>query len=232
MAPQRAPILVVEDDLQTAGMVRLYLEHDGFAVEHVADGRRALARAAADPPPRLVLLDLMLPGVDGFAVCRALRAASDVPIIVVTARAGEEDRLQGLELGADDYVTKPFSPRELVARVRAVLRRVPAEEPQGPPVEHAGVRVDPARHAVTVDGRAVALTPREFRLLHALVRAPGRAWTRGELARRALGEEFDGLERTIDVHVRNLRQKIERDPSHPARVVTVHGVGYRFVGEP
>jgi len=230
MPAPRAPILVVEDDAQAAGIVRMYLEHAGFAVEHVADGRAALARATREPRPRLVVLDLMLPGLDGLAVCRTLRADSDVPIIVVTARAEEADRLLGLELGADDYVTKPFSPRELVARVRAVLRRLPAEEPSGPAVERAGVRLDPTAHAVTVDGRAVALTPREFRLLHALLRAPGRAFTRDELAQRALGDAFDGLERTIDVHVKNLRHKIEPDPAHPTRIVTVHGVGYRFAG--
>jgi len=221
-------ILVVEDDAKVAGLIRLYLEHAGFAVTSAADGREALALARADPAPNLVVLDVMLPHVDGLEVCRRLREESDVPIIVVSARTTEEDRLAGLELGADDYVTKPFSPRELVARVRTVLRRSPAAEPAGPPLERGGVRLDPARHETTVRGARVALTAREFRLLHALMRSPGRVFTRAELCERALGAEFEGLDRTIDVHVKNLRGKIERDPSTPALIETVHSVGYRF----
>jgi len=224
---RRAPILVVEDDAKTAGLIRLYLEHEGWPVEVALDGRTALASARATPP-RLVVLDAMLPHVDGFEVCRQLRAESDVPIILVTARTGEEDRLAGLDLGADDYVSKPFSPRELVARVRAVLRRSPAPEPDGPPLELGGMRLDPRRREVFVSGASVALTPREFQLLFAFMRAPGRAFTRAELAERALGRDFEGLERTIDVHVKNLRRKIEIDPAQPKRIATVAGVGYRF----
>ena len=223
----RAPILVVEDDAKVAATIRLYLEHGGYAVETVADGAAALARATAEPAPALILLDVMLPGVDGLEVCRRLRARSDVPIILVTARAGEEDKLEGLDLGADDYVAKPFSPRELVARVRAVLRRS-GENESAPPIERAGVRLDPARHEVRVEGRVVALTPREFVLLYALMRAAGRAFTRDELVERVMGSEFAGLDRTIDVHVRNLRRKIETDPANPRRIETVGGVGYRF----
>jgi DNA-binding response OmpR family regulator len=232
MPAPRAPILVVEDDSKIAGLIRLYLEHAGYAVEAVADGAAALDRAAREPKPRLIVLDVMLPKVDGFEVCRRLRAASDIPIILVTARAGEEDKLAGLDLGADDYLAKPFSPRELVARVRAVLRRSTDDEPQGPPVERAGVRLDPVRHEVLVAGARVDLTPREFILLHALMRAPGRAFTRDELIERAMGEEFEGLDRTIDVHVRNLRRKIEADPASPQRIETVSGIGYRFTGRP
>jgi len=228
MPAPRPPILVVEDDAKAAGLIRLYLEHAGYAVEHAADGRAALERAAREPAPRLVVLDVMLPHVDGFEVCRRLRESSDIPVILVTARAGEEDKLEGLDLGADDYLAKPFSPRELVARVRAVLRRSPAEPQQGPPIERAGVRLDPAKHEVRVGGQPAALTPKEFRLLHTLMRSPGRAFTRDELVERALGRDYEGLARTIDVHVRNLRRKIEVDPSVPRRVETVPGVGYRF----
>jgi DNA-binding response OmpR family regulator len=223
-----APILVVEDDAKASGLIRLYLEHAGYAVETAADGPAALDRARREPAPRLIVLDVMLPHVDGFEVCRRLRAESDVPIILVTARVEEEDRLAGLDLGADDYVSKPFSPRELVARVRAVLRRSPDEQPQGPPVERGGVRLDPAAHRVDVHGAAIDLTPREFRLLHALMRAPGRAFTRQELVERALGRDFAGLERTIDAHVKNLRRKLEPAGADPSVIETVAGVGYRF----
>jgi DNA-binding response OmpR family regulator len=226
------PILVVEDEPRVAGLIRLYLEHAGYAVETAVDGREALARARSEPAPRLIVLDVMLPHVDGFEVCRRLREESDVPIIVVTARVAEADRIEGLELGADDYLTKPFSPRELVARVRTVLRRAPAEEPAGPPLERGGLRLDPARHETMVRGERVELTAREFRLLHALLRSPGRAFTRAELCERALGPAFEGLDRTIDVHVKNLRRKIELDPAAPRLVETVHGVGYRFAGQP
>ncbi len=223
----RAPILVVEDDAKVAATIRLYLEHGGFAVEAVGDGAAALARAAIEPAPALILLDVMLPGVDGFEVCRRLRETSRVPIVLVTARAGEEDRLAGLDLGADDYVAKPFSPRELVARVRAVLRRT-SDGGSGPPVERSGVRVDPVRHEVRVRGARVDLTPREFVLLLAFLRAPGRAFTRDELIARVMGDEYGGLDRTIDVHVKNLRRKIEVDPAEPRLVETVAGIGYRF----
>jgi DNA-binding response OmpR family regulator len=224
------PILVVEDDAKAAGLIRLYLENAGFAVETAGDGRAALERARQGPVPRLIVLDVMLPQVDGFEVCRRLRAESDVPIILVTARVGEDDRLAGLDLGADDYVSKPFSPRELVARVRAVLRRIPSEEPHGPPLTRAGVWLDPAAHRVRVRGTTIDLTPREFRLLHALMRAPGRAFTRQELVERALGHDFAGLDRTIDAHVKNLRRKLEPAGADESLIETVAGVGYRFTG--
>jgi DNA-binding response OmpR family regulator len=228
MPSSRPPILVVEDDTKVAGLIRLYLEHAGYAVETAGDGRAALERAAREPAPRLIVLDVMLPHVDGFEVCRRLRAVSDVPIILVTARAGEEDKLEGLDLGADDYLAKPFSPRELVARVRAVLRRSPSAEAQGPPVERAGLRLDPAKHEALVRGTRADLTPREFLLLYALMRSAGRAYTREELIERALGPDYEGLARTIDVHVRNLRRKIEVDAARPALIETVPGIGYRF----
>jgi len=224
----KSPILVVEYDAKAAGLILLYLEHVWSPVETAGDGRAALERARLEPVPRLIVLDVMIPHVDGFEVCRRLRAESDVPIILVTARVEEDDRLAGLDLGADDYVAKPFSPRELVARVRAVLRRSPSEEPQGPPLSRAGVRLDPASHQVHVRGELVDLTPREFRLLHALMRAPGRAFARQELVERALGQDFAGLDRTIDAHVKNLRRKLGSGDTD--WIETVPGVGYRFTG--
>ncbi len=225
MSSQR--ILVVEDDAKVAGVIRLYLEHAGFAVDTCADGATGLAHARATAPA-LVVLDIMLPGMDGLAICRALRETSDVPVLLVTARSAEEDRLAGLDVGADDYIVKPFSPRELVARVRAVLRRRPAVDAAAPPVEHAGVALDPHTRETRVRGELVALTVREFALLGTLLRAPGRAFSREELVERAFGDDFDGLARTIDAHVRNLRRKIEADPARPALIETVPGVGYRF----
>jgi DNA-binding response OmpR family regulator len=227
----RARILIAEDDAKTVASVRLYLEHAGFEVLVAPDGRRALTLARTAPPPDLVVLDVMLPQLDGFAVCRTLRAETSIPIILLTARATEEDRLEGLDLGADDYVTKPFSPRELTARVRAVLRRAPgaiAETPTGPPIRTRGFSLDPGRREVRVRGKRIDLTPREFRLLEALARAPGRALTREELVARAFGPDYEGLERTIDAHIVNLRRKIEADPALPRFIETVFGVGYRF----
>jgi len=222
-------ILVVDDDAQTVSAIRLYLERDGFDVAVAADGREALKLASATPRPDLIVLDLMLPGMDGLEVCRRLRSHSDVPIIMLTARSTEEDRLEGLELGADDYVVKPFSPRELTARVHAVLRRVPGAD--GPPIRVGPVTIDAARHEVTVHGTRVGLTPREFRLLEVLARAPGRAFTRAELVERAFGTDSEALDRTIDAHVVNLRRKIEADPGRPALIETVFGVGYRLTDD-
>ncbi|MBI1795697.1 MAG: response regulator transcription factor [Candidatus Eisenbacteria bacterium] len=220
-------ILVVDDDAKTVASVRLYLEHAGFAVVTAGDGRTALERARAAPPPDLVVLDLMLPGVDGLAVCRRLREESSVPIIMLTARSTEEDRLEGLDTGADDYVVKPFSPRELTARVRAVLRRVPGSS-DGPPVRAGDLVIDPARHEATLAGVRLDLTPREFRLIEVLARAPGRAFTRAELVERAFGADSNALDRTIDAHIVNLRRKVETDPARPERIETVFGVGYRW----
>jgi DNA-binding response OmpR family regulator len=220
-------ILVVDDDAKTALAVRLYLEHAGCEVASASDGRQALARAESEPRPDLVVLDLMLPGLDGLEVCRRLREISDVPIIMLTARSTEEDRLEGLELGADDYVIKPFSPRELAARVRAVLRRLPGAS-DGPPLRLGELMVDPARHEVRWSGRQVELTPREFRLLETLARAPGRAFSRAELIERAFGADSEALDRTIDAHVANLRRKLEEGSATPSPIETVFGVGYRL----
>jgi len=219
-------ILVVEDEAKTRQTLVLYLEHAGFAVVEAADGPSALA-SAARARPDLVVLDRMLPGLDGVEVCRRLRLDAPVPVIFLTARATEEDRLEGLDLGADDYVVKPFSPRELVARVRAVLRRAPgAGLPE--PLVAGDLTLDPARRVVRLPGREAALTAREFRLLVALARAPGHVLSREELVARAFGDDFDGFDRTVDAHVAHLRKKIEDDPASPTRIVTVFGAGYRL----
>jgi len=224
----KCKILVVDDDRHIVDLVRLYLERDGYQVLVAYDGLEAL-KLARQRRPDLIVLDLLLPEVDGLDVCRILQTESKVPIIMLTAKTTEEDKLIGLELGADDYVTKPFSPRELVARVRAVLRRVGQEAPQGPPEMHfAGLVIDRRSHEVRVRGEAVSLTPTEFRLLEVLAGEPGRAFTRLELLDRVFGYDFEGFERTIDVHVKNLRKKIEQDPRQPTYVQTVYGVGYKF----
>jgi DNA-binding response OmpR family regulator len=218
-------ILVVEDEPQIAALVRDYLEHAGFAVLLAADGERGLALARSRRPDAIVL-DLGLPRLDGLDVVRALRRDSDVPIVVLTARGDETDRVAGLELGADDYVVKPFSPRELVARVRAILRRA---ETTARPVERLVVgdlEVDVVRRRVTTGGRIVALTPTEFELLATLAREPGRVFTRGQLLDAVRGFSLETYERAIDGHVKNLRRKIEPDPGAPRYVRTVHGVGY------
>ncbi len=229
-----ASILVVDDDPKTVDLLRLYLERDGFRVLAAQDGRSGL-RLAREQAPDLIVLDLMLPRVDGLDVCQALRAESQVPIILLTARTTEADKLLGLEAGADDYVTKPFSPRELLARVRAVLRRSQAgrRESDPPAVIHAGdLVIDAHAHTLQRRGQAVALTPKEFRLLLELARAPGRAFTRRELVERAFGVDYEGLERTVDVHLMSVRRKIEDDPARPQSIQTVYGIGYRFGGEP
>jgi DNA-binding response OmpR family regulator len=221
-------ILVVEDETKIARLVRDYLEHAGFEAEVVGDGETALASARRSRPD-LVVLDLGLPGQDGLDVARVLRRTSSVPIVMLTARGDEIDRVVGLELGADDYVVKPFSPKELVARVRAVLRRTQAARAGGPEVLRvADVEVDVPRMRVAVAGRPVELTPTEFQLLWALMRQPGRVFTRGQLLDAVHGVAFESYERAVDAHVKNLRKKIEPTPGRPRYLLTVHGVGYRF----
>ena len=226
----RKRVLVVDDDAKTVELVKLYLNRDGYKVLTAYDGIEAL-RLARESHPDLIVLDLMLPGVDGLEVCRTLRNESDVPIIMLTARTTEQARLTGLDLGADDYVTKPFSPRELAARVRVVLRRLPGETLQrGPPeVKHGELTVDFRKYAAFLAGRPLNLTPIEFKLLGALVKEPGRVFSREQLIERALGYDFEGFDRTIDVHILNLRRKLEPDPSHPRYIKTVYGVGYNFL---
>lgn len=226
-----AKILIVDDDKKTVDLIQLYLEKDGYRVLAAYNGRQAL-ELTRQKRPDLVVLDLMLPQVDGLDVCRILRGESKVPIIMLTARTTEDDKLLGLDLGADDYVTKPFSPRELLARVRAVLRRVAEAEDEGPPLlRYNDLVVDLVRHEVRLGQEAVHLTPREFKLLVTLARAPGRAFTRLELLDEVFGFDYDGLERTVDVHVMNLRKKIEPEPDRSRYVITVPGVGYRFEGD-
>ncbi len=222
-------VLIAEDDREIVKVVRAYLERAGFNVLTAYDGREALLMARQERPD-LVILDLMLPEMDGLDVCRHLRRESDIPIIMLTARVEEADKLVGLELGADDYITKPFSPRELVARVRAVLRR--AERPSEPEIISVGeVTIDKGRHMVKVGGREVELTPTEFDLLTGLMRHPGRVFTRLQLLEMVQGGAYEGYERNIDVHIKNLRRKIEPQPHEPRYILTVHGVGYRFAEE-
>jgi DNA-binding response OmpR family regulator len=220
-------ILVVDDEIQIVRFVRAYLEDAGYRVVTAGDGQQALFVARHEKPD-LVILDLMMPGMDGWDFIRRYRQERDTPVIVLTARIEETDQVLGLELGADDYVTKPFSPRALVARVRAVLRRAQGG-PSLPDVLRGGeVVLDREAHQVTVGGQEVDLTPTEFDLLEVLMTTPGRVFTRSELLDRVLGDGADVFERTIDAHVKNLRQKIEPHPSRPRAIVTVRGAGYKF----
>lgn len=231
--PDRERILLVEDEAALADTVRYSLEREGFTVTVAGDGRRAL-EIFWNEPHALVILDLMLPGMSGFDVCRSLRQRSDVPIIMVTAKDSEADKVTGLELGADDYVTKPFSVRELASRVRANLRRV-AKAPAGPDdgvLSGDGIEVDLDRHEVVVDGSAVTLPPKEFELLVALLRRRGRLVTREQLIDEVWGSDYVGDTKTLDVHVKRLRQKIEADAHRPTRVLTVRGFGYKFADPP
>jgi two-component system alkaline phosphatase synthesis response regulator PhoP len=219
-------ILVVEDEMRIARHVRDYLEVAGFEVSVAGDGEAALSSVRGEHPD-LVVLDLGLPGRDGLDVTREIRRTSTTPIVMLTARGEEADRVAGLELGADDYLVKPFSPRELVARIRAVLRRTGA--PRGAEVLRAAdVEVDLPRMRAAVADRPVELTPTEFQLLATLVREPGRVFTRSQLLDAIHGVSFESYERAIDAHVKNLRRKIEPEPGRPRYVLTVHGVGYRF----
>ena len=222
-------ILVVEDEMKIARLVRDYLEHAGFEVIVAGDGGAAVSSARGSKPD-LVVLDLGLPGLDGLDVTRELRQTSNVPIVILTARGDESDRIVGLELGADDYIVKPFSPKELVARVRAVLRRTEPDGRGGSGVlKAAGVELDVPRMRATVDGRPVELTPTEFQLLTTLVRQPGRVFTRAQLLNAVHGVAFESYERAIDAHVKNIRRKIEPGQGrHYRYLLTVHGVGYRF----
>jgi DNA-binding response OmpR family regulator len=224
--PRAMPkILVVDDEAQIVDLLRSYLRRDGFDVEQAGDGEAALD-AFVRLRPDLVILDLMLPRLDGREVCRRIRDTSSTPIIMLTARDEETDKLLGLELGADDYITKPFSPREVVARVRAVLRRGGRE-----PVEtvRAGdLVIDLKAHEVTLAGRRVELTPTEFRLLEILASHPNQVFTRMQLIDRVQGHAFEGYERTVDAHVKNLRSKVEPDARNPHYIVTVYGIGYKF----
>ncbi|MEU3842882.1 response regulator transcription factor [Streptomyces sp. NPDC028635] len=224
-AAPRARVLVVDDDPTVAEVVAGYLTRAGCAVDRAADGPGALERAARNRPD-LVVLDLMLPGMDGLEVCRRIRERGPVPVIMLTARGDEDDRVLGLEVGADDYVTKPFSPRELVLRVQSVLRRT-RPGPAAAPLAAAGLTVDPAARRATREGVELALTLREFDLLAFFLQHPGRACSREDLMREVWGWDFGDLS-TVTVHVRRLRAKVEDDPARPRLIQTVWGVGYRF----
>jgi DNA-binding response OmpR family regulator len=228
LLPQR--VLVVDDEPKIAEVVVSYLRKAGYVPLVAANGAQALAMLEKERPS-LLILDLMLPDMTGEEVCRTVRARSRVPIIMLTAKVEDGDAVKGLGLGADDYVTKPFSPRQLIARVQAVLRRTAAgDDPLAQVLSFAGgdLLIDSAAGEVRKAGTAVSVTPRELRILRVLAAHPGRVFSREELIARALGDDFDGFDRTIDAHVKNLRQKIESDPGAPRYILTVHGIGYRF----
>jgi two-component system alkaline phosphatase synthesis response regulator PhoP len=219
-------VLVVDDDIKTVELVKLYLNRDGYKVLVAYDGAEAL-RLARDGHPDLIVLDLMLPGVDGLEVCRSLRSESDVPIIMLTARTTDEDKLIGLGSGADDYVSKPFSPKELAARVRAVLRRLPGE--RGPAeIKRGELVLNFLKQEVSVAGKPLDLTSVEFKLLGVLIKESGRVFSRADLIEKAFGYDYKAFDRTIDVHILNLRRKLEADPKHPKYIKTAYGAGYKF----
>ena len=221
-------ILIVDDDVKTVDLVKLYLQRDGHTVLTAYDGLDAL-RIFKESQPNLVVLDLMLPGMDGMEICRRLREESDVPIIMLTARTRDQDKLTGLDSGADDYVCKPFSPGELAARVRAILRRLPAE--RGPvEMRCGGLRVNFLKREAFADNRPLDLTAVEFKILAAFLREPGRVFDRLELIEKVFGYDFEGFDRAIDVHIFNLRRKLEPDPKHPKYIKTIYGAGYKLVG--
>ncbi|WP_210583935.1 response regulator transcription factor [Streptomyces sp. GESEQ-35] len=227
-----AHVLVAEDDAMQAELIRRSLIAEGHTVTVVHDGRAALD-AARRLAPDLVVLDLMLPVIDGFGVCRVLRADDEIPVLMLTARSAEDDVLLGLELGADDYMVKPYSPRELMARIRTVLRRsgrADADRREDPVVRAAGLAVDPVRHEVRCDGSPVECTPAEFEILLAMTGEPERVFSRRQLLEVTRGTDRASTERAVDVHIMNLRRKIEADPRRPVRLLTVFGVGYKLSG--
>ncbi|HTP11028.1 MAG TPA: response regulator transcription factor [Anaerolineae bacterium] len=220
-------ILVVDDELDIVKVVRAYLEQSGFRVTSASDGEQALATFRYERPD-LIVLDLNLPKRDGLDVCRVIRRESNVPIIMLTARVEETDRLIGLEIGADDYIVKPFSPREVAARVRTVLRRSTSAPEQPSLITVGALSIDPLKHEVQLQGRSIDLTPSEFNILLAMASQPGRAFSRMDLLDAAQGESYEGYERSIDVHIKNLRQKLGDEPRDPTYILTVYGVGYKF----
>jgi DNA-binding response OmpR family regulator len=222
-------ILIIDDEPSIHEVARAYLERDGFIVYSAHDGREGLDLALTKRPA-LIVLDLMLPDLSGEEICREVRSRSDVPVLMLTAKSSEDERVAGLGLGADDYLIKPFSPRELVARIKAILRRAGGEAPPSAQLrfDEGALMIDDVRHEVLIDGEAVELTVSEYKLLHVLTQYPGKVYTRLELVNRVQGHDFEGYERTIDAHVKNLRHKIEPDPRHPRYVQTVQGVGYRL----
>ncbi len=223
-------IMIVDDEPRLVSVVEAYLTQEGFDVATASNGQEALF-VARESKPDLIILDVMMPEMDGFEFMRAHRREAETPIILLTAKVEEDDKVIGLELGADDFVTKPFRPRELVARVRAVLRRAGQTRPEAAVIRASNIELDRERHTVEVGERYVDLTPSEFDLLAALMSVPGRAYSRLELLDRIQGVAYEGYERTIDVHIKNLRSKVEPKPKEPHYIQTVYGVGYRFVRE-
>jgi len=232
MEKEHAFILVVDDEERLTSIIRTYLERDGYFVEVAQNGREALTLAAQNPPD-LIILDIMMPEMDGYKFLEAYRQISQTPVICLSARIGEDDQVKGLDLGADDYVTKPFRPRTLVARVHALLRRVGMNHSHDSDarMEVGRVTLDRDKHLAMVDGKLIKLTPTEFDLLATFIASPGRAFSRLDLLEEIQGSRYVGYERTIDIHIKNLRGKIEVDPHHPEIIETIYGVGYRF-GEP
>jgi two-component system, OmpR family, alkaline phosphatase synthesis response regulator PhoP len=224
-------VLIVDDDVKIVELVKLYLTRDGYHVLTAYNGNDAL-KLARESHPDLLVLDIMLPGINGLEICRILRAESPVPIILLTAKTTEQDRIIGLDLGADDYVTKPFSPRELAARVRAVFRRTSDENAKMGPEEIKvhNLTVNFLHHEAYIDDKALKLTPVEFKLLGVFAREPNRVFSRTQLVEKVLGFDFDGFDRTIDVHILNLRRKLEPDANRPQYIKTVYGSGYKFTG--
>jgi len=227
------PILVVEDDKKIARIVKIYLEEAGYRVVLVEKGKDAIA-AAAKEKPLLVVLDLMLPDIGGEQVIQELKALDDIPVIMLTSKASEDDRVAGFALGADDYVVKPFSPRELVLRVKAVLKRTHRDDlcdAGTVSFQQCHLTLDGPRYEVLKNGLPLDLTPTEFKVLFTLASTPGKVFSRDELVQKALGYQFEGYERSIDAHIKNIRQKIEDDPKNPLFILTIYGVGYKFIGK-
>ncbi len=227
MVESSKKIIVVDDELQILKVLKAYLEKAGFQVITAADGKAALAAFQREKPD-FVILDLNLPGMDGLDICKAIRRDSNVPILILTARVEEADRLIGLELGADDYVIKPFSPREVVARVRTIFRRVGSNAAVLEVIQVGDLAIDIEQHTVTLAGRSIDLTPTEFDILVTLARQPKRVFSRYQIMEQAQGDAFEGYERTIDAHIKNIRLKLEPNPKKPVYIHTVFGVGYKF----
>lgn len=220
---------MVDDEKKIVELLTLYLQRDGYRIFSALDGRTALDVARRDRPD-LVILDLNLPDLDGLEVFKQIRQGSNLPVIMLTARSEDVDRVLGLEMGADDYVTKPFSPREVMARVKAVLRRARGEPTQPAELVFGDLSIDLERHEVRQSGKLLELTPAEFRILQVMAQEPGRVFTRLQLLDKAWGDAYEGYDRTIDTHIKNLRRKIENDPQDPSYILTVYGIGYKFRG--
>jgi len=223
-------VLIVDDDVKLVKLLQTYFEKEGYITYSANDGLDAL-QVVRERKPDIIVLDLMLPGLDGLNVCRRIRKDNDIPIIMLTARDEESDRLVGLEIGADDYVTKPFSPKEVVARVKAILRRVNKEVVSCEPIKAGTLIIDLERHQVTNGGQIVDVTPTEFKIMELLVANTGRVYSRLQIVEQIQGYSFEGYERTIDAHIKNLRRKIEINSKEPQYIQTVYGIGYKFAGE-